>query len=91
MKKNERDCRRNMYPMYQTPNMMPITNIPYGMPYSYQTEIDTSMSSGMYDNTLNNLDEKINMLDRRLTRLENTINSNKNNYQNYSDSNYHMM
>lgn len=40
---------------------------------------------------LNNIQGQINMLDKRVSKLENMVMTSKDNYNNYNNSNYHIM
>ena len=79
--KDKRNC--NMpYPMYQPPMMVP----PYGYPMNMNGNSQDVMSQ------INNLEQQINLLDQRVSRLEslNTGNTTTN-YNKYNDSNYYMV
>ena len=61
----------------------------YGMPMVPQMPIPTP-----YQNTydINNIDQRLNMLEERINRLEKLVSSNNNNnYNKYNDSNYYMV
>ncbi len=101
--KKDRDCGMTPYPVYPNvgmpvqntmmPNMgmpgMPqmqgmMPNIPmYGMP-TYNTNATQSQS-------MDNLERQINMLDRRVTKLETLVNSASTYNSSFNDSNYHVM
>ena len=92
MKKQERNCGMTPYPIYSgMPNMMggiaPIQGpMMQGYMYNdpiYTTSMDTNTS---YDN----LQNQINMLDKRITKLEANMN-NGTSYNSFSETNYHVM
>ena len=56
-------------------------NMQMGMPMNMGYNIETS---------LNNIQGQINMLDKRINKLENIVMT-KDNYTNYNNSNYHIM
>lgn len=65
------------YPMYGMP-MMP----PMPIPNTYQNTYD-----------INSIDQRLNMLDERVSRLEKMISNNNtnNNYNKYNNDNYYMV
>lgn len=81
--KKDRDC--NMaYPVY--PQMIPN----YGGMVMPGQMIPMPGASGNFIGTdLSNINNQINSLEQRITRLENMIS--KNNYNTYNSSNYQMM
>lgn len=88
--KKDRNCGVP-YPIYQPyqgmpymPNMMGPVPFDTGMP---NMNMSTSTSS---DQSINNLQEQITLLNKRVTNLETMLNSN-NNVSQYSSSNYQMM
>lgn len=79
--------------MYGTPGMMPGTQTTpgYGAP---QTVTPGVTQGGNVEQQLNRMQQQIDMLDRRVSRLETNITDGKSmNYNNtkYTDSNYYMM
>lgn len=89
--KKDRNCGVP-YPIYQPyqgipymPNMMGPVPFDTGMP---NMNMPTSTSTS--DQSINNLQEQITLLNKRVTNLETMLNSN-NNVSQYSSSNYQMM
>ena len=85
--KKDRNCGMMPYPVYPAmpvPNMMPM--------YQGQFAYDAASATNIMDNTnsIDNLERQINMLDRRVTKLETMMNSTST-YNNFGDSNYHVM
>ena len=100
--KEKRNCGNNMnYPVYQQPMMVPPMGYPMYqggfqpnmMGMQNMQGMNNNMISGISSNTfeqqINNIEKQINLLDQRVTRLENLNNNNINNK--YNDSNYYMV
>lgn len=96
--KKDRNCGVVPYPIYsgyQTMPAMPIPNmvapIPGMMQPNYQ--IDSSMinTNQAQNNSIDSIQSQINMLDRRVTKLESMMNSTSTYNTNFNDSNYHVM
>ena len=100
--KDKRQCSNNMnYPVYQQPMMVP----PIGYPMyqggfqpnmmggqnmqGMNNNLMGGISSNTFEQQINNIEKQINLLDQRVTRLENLNNNNINNK--YNDSNYYMV
>ena len=88
--KKDRNCGGNasVYPTYpgMMPGAMPNPNMNYSPNYG----------TGNYGTTddISRLKEQVQMLDRRVSRLENMLNDSKNmsyNNSKFSDTNYHIM
>lgn len=93
--KKDRDCNYGSpYPIYPAYQGMPyMQNMPMMGPVPFNFSNQNSMmnsSMNTTDQTFNNLQEQINLLDKRVTNLESMINSN-NMSNSYSSSNYQMM
>ena len=74
--KDKRNCN-GPYPMYGMPMMMPQMQVPN----TYQNTFD-----------INSIDQRLNMLDERVSRLEKLVsNNNTNNYNKYNNDNYYMV
>ena len=90
--KKDRNCGMTPYPVYQAmptmpmPNMMPM----FQGPLAYDITSNTSNTMAN-TNSIENLERQINMLDRRVTKLENMMNSTSTYNNNFGDSNYHVM
>ena len=90
--KKDRNCGMTPYPVYQAmptmpmPNMMPM----FQGPLTYDITSNTSNTMAN-TNSIENLERQINMLDRRVTKLENMMNSTSTYNNNFGDSNYHVM
>ncbi len=83
MKKNDRNCGMPPYPMYgnpmgMMPNMMPM----------YNDQMYTIPQTN--NNNFDDLQKQINILDRRITKLESTIKDGTT-YNSFSETNYHVM
>ena len=100
--KEKRNCGNNMnYPVYQQPMMVPPMGYPMYqggfqpnmMGMQNMQGMNNNMISGISSNTFEQQIKKkkkqINLLDQRVTRLENLNNNNINNK--YNDSNYYMV
>lgn len=87
--KDKRNCNNNMsYPIYGQPMMVP----PMGYPMGYPGGMSGNMMNNTFEQQLNNIERQLNLLDQRVTRLENLgSNSTTNNYTKYNDSNYYMV
>ena len=94
MKKQDRNCGMTPYPVYGNyPNMMggtigPIPGSVIPMPM-YNTPINnvtSTQTNSMYDS----IQDQINMLDKRITKLESMMNSSTT-YNSFSETNYHVM
>ena len=60
----------------------------------YNTPMMMPPIPNIYQNTydINNIDQRLNMLEERVSRLEKLVsNSTNNNYNKYNDSNYYMV
>ena len=79
--------KRNSYPVYQQPMMVP----PMGYPIGYPGNFNGNMMGNNIDQQLNNIEQQLNLLDKRLTRLETLGSNNTTNYTKYNDSNYYMV
>ena len=78
--KDKRNCNNTSYPMYG--GMIP----PYQVPMFNPLPINT------YENQINNLEQQLDLLDQRVTRLEKlNLNTNQTTYNKYNDSNYYMV
>ena len=87
--KKDRNCGMTPFPMYPPmPNMMQMPM--YQGPIAYDV---TSNTTNTMANTgsIENLERQINMLDRRVTKLETMMNSTSTYSNNFGDSNYHVM
>lgn len=94
--KKDRNCGATPYPIYnnyQAMPTMPIPNMMGPMPNTMMAPMYTQPISQMQSNTSDytNLENQINMLDRRVTKLETMINSTSTYNNNFNDSNYHVM
>ena len=100
--KDKRQCSNNMnYPVYQQPMMVPPMGYPMYqggfqpnmMSVQNMQGMNGNMTSGISSNTfeqqITNIEKQINLLDQRVTRLENLNNNSINNK--YNDSNYYMV
>jgi len=85
--KDKRQCGNNMnYPIYQQPMMVP----PMGYPMYQQPMMGMNNMPGINGGiSSNTFEQQINLLDKRITRLENLNNNNISNK--YNDSNYYMV
>ena len=81
--KDKRNCNNQSYPVYTQPMIVP----PMGYPINYQYPPNLQ---NIQDQQLNNIEQQINILDQRITRLE-KANNNSNSYNKYNDSNYYMV
>lgn len=96
--KKDRNCGMTPYPVYPNyqpmpmPNMMMPMNAPMMGGFGTPNYDVTSNTSNIMANTgsIDNLESQINMLDRRVTKLENMMNSTST-YNNFGESNYHVM
>ena len=95
--KKDRNCGvpYPVYPPYQGIPYMPNMNMPnMGMtgavPFNVGMPSTTTTSSSSTDQNIQNLQEQITLLDKRVTNLETMLNS-QNNISQYSSSNYQMM
>lgn len=92
--KKDRNCGMTPYPVYQAMPTMPIPNMMqmpmYQGPLAYDITSNTSNTMANA-NSIENLERQINMLDRRVTKLENMMNSTSTYNNNFGDSNYHVM
>ena len=94
--KKDRNCGvpYPVYPPYQGIPYMPGMNMP-GMGISnmgampFNTGLNQNMNMST-DQTVQNLQEQITLLDKRVTNLETMLNT-QNNISQYSSSNYQMM
>lgn len=84
--KKDRNCGVP-YPVYP-----PYQGIPY-MPNMMGPFYDNGMNNSTVNSnqTISNLQEQVNLLDRRVTNLETMLNSNNNVGSNYSSTTYQMM
>ena len=95
--KKDRNCGMNPYPVYPNyqgmPNMMmPNMMMPNMMPYNMANPMGTTTNIGnIQTQTIDNLERQINMLDRRVTKLETLVNSTSTYNSSFNDSNYHVM
>ena len=89
--KDKRNCNNNMnYPVYGGPMMVP----PMGYPnYQNMPNFNTGITTNTFEQQITNLEQQLNLLDQRVTRLERQYmnNNNNNNYNKYNDSNYYMV
>lgn len=76
--KDKRNCNQT-YPMYGIPPMMVP---PMPIQNTYQNTYD-----------INSIDQRLNMLDERVSRLEKIVSNNNttNNYNKYNNDNYYMV
>lgn len=97
--KKDRNCGMNpypVYPAYQTMPTMPVPNMMGPMPgvmpnmQPYGMTTSTIGVQNTQNQSIDNLERQINMLDRRVTKLETLVNSSST-YNNFNDSNYHVM
>ena len=99
--KKDRNCGvpYPVYPPYQGIPYMPGMNMPgmgisnMGMPNMGAMPFNTGLNQNMNmstDQTVQNLQEQITLLDKRVTNLETMLNT-QNNISQYSSSNYQMM
>lgn len=97
--KKDRDCGVNypVYPMMQGIPMMqgmPMMNMGFpntGMNSTIPTgSIMTNVNTNNYDEEIRRLEQRVNMLDRRVTALETSGNSSSN-YNTYNSSGYQML
>ena len=93
--KKDRNCGvpYPVYPPYQgVPYMPNMSNmdIPSAVPFNMGMSSPTTASSSSTDQNIQNLQEQITLLDKRVTNLETMLNS-QNNISQYSSSNYQMM
>jgi len=90
--KKDRNCGAAPYPIYNNsqplPNMMcPMPGAMMPMPmYTQPIGMQPNQNISNYDS----IEAQINMLDKRVTKLENMVNSTST-YNNFNDSNYHIM
>ena len=99
--KKDRNCGMTPYPVYsgyQTMPAMPIPNIMAPMPGAmigqkpaYQMDTTMTTTNQAQNSSIDGLQNQINMLDRRITKLESMVNSTSTFNTNFSDSNYHVM
>ena len=99
--KKERNCGMTPYPVYsgyQTMPAMPIPNMMAPMPGAmmqqmptYQMDTTMTTTNQAQNSSIDGLQNQINMLDRRITKLESMVNSTSTFNTNFSDSNYHVM
>ena len=93
--KKDRNCGSPypIYPAYQgmpyMPNMPMMGPVPFGS-MTEQVPNTGGSTSSTTNQTFNNLQEQINLLDKRITNLESMMNTNTMTNQ-YSSSNYQMM
>ena len=89
--KKDRNCGGTPYPIYnnyqQVPNMMP--PMPGMMPMPMYTQ-PIGMQQNQTISNFDSIEAQLNMLDKRVTKLENMVNSTST-YNNFNDSNYHIM
>ena len=98
--KKDRNCGvpYPVYPPYQATPYMPGMSMPgMGMPNMGMSSMGavpfnagTSNQNTMSDQMIQNLQEQITLLDKRVTNLETMLNT-QNNISQYSSSNYQMM
>lgn len=98
--KKDRNCNCGspypVYPAYQgmpyMQNMPMMGPVPFGMNNNQTTNqmMNNSMMN-FTDQSLNNIQEQINMLDKRVSNLENMLNTSNISNNQYSSSNYQMM
>lgn len=87
--KKDRNCGVP-YPIYQPYQGMPyMPNMMGPVPFDTGMSMNTTTNSST-DQSINNLQEQITLLNKRVTNLETMLNSN-NNVSQYSSSNYQMM
>lgn len=99
--KKDRNCGMTPYPVYsgyQTMPAMPIPNMMAPMPGAmmqqmptYQMDTTMTTTNQAQNSSIDGLQNQINMLDRRITKLESMVNSTSTFNTNFSDSNYHVM
>lgn len=99
--KKDRNCGMTPYPVYsgyQTMPAMPIPNMMAPMPGAmigqmptYQMDTTMTTTNQTQNSSIDGLQNQINMLDRRITKLESMVNSTSTFNTNFSDSNYHVM
>lgn len=99
--KKDRNCGMTPYPVYsgyQTMPAMPIPNMMAPMPGTmigqiptYQMDTTMTTTNQAQNSSIDGLQNQINMLDRRITKLESMVNSTSTFNTNFSDSNYHVM
>ena len=90
--KDKRNCNSNMnYQVYPQPMMVPPMGMPNCQPFP---NYNGGITSNTFGEQINNLEQQLNLLDQRVTRLErqymNNM-SNNSNYNKYNDSNYYMV
>ena len=96
--KKDRNCNCGspypVYPAYQgipyMQNMPMMGPVPFGNVGQFTNTMPNNSMMNTTDQSFNNLQEQINLLDNRVTNLENMLNSNNMSNQ-YSSSNYQMM
>lgn len=95
--KKDRNCGvpYPVYPPYQGIPYMPNMNmqnmgIPSAVPFNVGMSSTATTSGSSTDQNIQNLQEQITLLDKRVTNLETMLNS-QNNISQYSSSNYQMM
>ena len=99
--KKDRNCGMTPYPVYsgyQTMPAMPIPNMMAPMPGAmmqqmptYQMDTTMTTTNQAQNSSIDGLQNQINMLDRRITKLESMVNSTSTFNTNFNDSNYHVM
>ena len=85
MKKYDRNCMMQPYPMM---GMIPNQMMPMPMYNEPMYNVNTTQTSS--NNTYDDLQKQINMLDRRVSKLEAST-TDGTTYNSFSETNYHVM